>query len=79
MSECHTGGPDLLATRSAFASRRLLSVSSGESADEFEDLPACGQHVGHAVGFSEMLLELDLRHANPPTSIELALSAMPLP
>ena len=37
-----------------------------------------GQHIGHAVGFPEMLLDqLDLFHANPPTSVELALSALP--
>src|SRR5690242_5012058 len=52
MLECRTGRPDLLATRSAFASRRLLSVSSGEGADEFEDLPACGQHVSFSAQYA---------------------------
>jgi hypothetical protein len=41
-------------------------VPAWQGTDEIEDLPSRGQHVGHAVGFSEMLLDqLDLFHANP--------------
>jgi hypothetical protein len=37
------------------------AVPAWQGTDELEDLPSRGQHVGHAVGFSEMLLDqLDL-------------------
>lgn len=42
----------------------LAGASAGSSSHKLEDLPACGEHPGHAIGIDEMLPDyLDLIHA----------------